>query len=69
MDIQMAGGDGLACLTQIIGLDPDAKVIMITALGHEEMQTKASRLGAVGYLCKPFKAEDILAEIQNALAP
>ena len=69
MDIHMAGGDGLSCLKEIIRLDADAKVIMITALGHEEMKMEASRLGAVGYLCKPFKAEDILAEIQDALAP
>lgn len=69
MDIHMAGGDGLTCLKEIIQLDPDAKVVMITALGHEEMKTEASRLGAVGYLCKPFKVEDILAEIQDALSP
>ena len=68
MDIQMAGGDGLACLREIMQLHAKAKVIMVSAQGHGQKETEARNFGAIGYVAKPFQTQDILAEIQNALA-
>jgi two-component system chemotaxis response regulator CheY len=68
LDIQMEEGDGLTCLKDILRLDPEAKVVMVTARGDPQMETRARSLGAIGYVSKPFRYENILEEIQNALA-
>lgn len=65
LDILMNGGDGISALRQIMKLDPGARVIMISAMGHEEKQKEAKVLGAAGFIRKPFKAEDIVAEIER----
>ena len=47
--------------------DPDAKVVMVTALGQETKQEEAEKLGAVGYVRKPFKREEITRELEKAM--
>jgi len=68
LDILMRGTDGLAALEAIVTKDPGAKVIMVTALGQEEKQEEARRLGACGYIRKPFKQTEIVDEIERILA-
>ena len=68
LDILMKGGDGLTALKSIKGSDPKAKVIMITALGAEDKQKEAKEIGASGYIRKPFKADEVAAEIERVLA-
>ena len=67
MDIQMEGGDGMTYLEKIIQLDPAARVIMVSTLGQKEKGKEALKLGAVGYVTKPFQAEMLLKETQKAL--
>ncbi len=67
MDIQMTNGDGLTSLEQIMRLDPEARVIIVSAL-HGEKKSQARNLGAAGYLDKPFQADDLLRQTQIALA-
>ncbi len=67
LDILMKGIDGLAALKAIREYDPEAKVIMVTALGQEEKQRQAAELGAAGYIRKPFKQSEIIDEIEKAL--
>lgn len=68
MDILMRGGDGLGALSEIMSLDPLAKVVMVTALGQETKEQQARALGAAGYIRKPFKREAILGELNRLLA-
>jgi len=68
LDILMKGGDGLLALKTIMEENPSAKVIMITALGQEEKQEEARRLGACGYIRKPFKQMEIVDEIKRVLS-
>ena len=65
LDILMSGGDGISALRKIMKSDPGARVIMISAMGHEEKQKEAKDLGAAGFIRKPFNAEAILAEIEK----
>ncbi len=67
MDIVMAGMDGLEALRAIMEEDPNAKVIMVTALGQEQIQEQALKLGATGYIRKPFKTDEIAGEINKVL--
>jgi len=54
LDIKMKGMDGLETLRQIREVDPDAKVIMVTALDEQEKIEEAYRCGAMGYITKPL---------------
>lgn len=65
MDILMKDMDGLTALKAIKGEFPDAKVVMITALGQESKAKEAERLGAAGYMKKPFKQEEIVEVVER----
>lgn len=67
LDILMKEVGGLKTLEAIMRLDPKAKVVMITALGQEEKQKQAERLGAKGYIRKPFKQTEIVEVIKKVL--
>jgi len=68
LDILMSGMDGLTALKAIKKEAPGAKAIMVTALGQEEKQEEAFKLGASGYIRKPFKQTEIVDEIKRVLA-
>ena len=63
LDITMPEMDGLACLDEIMKVDPAAKVIVITALKDSATGLTAVRKGAKGFLPKPFTAEQIKEEL------
>lgn len=67
MDILMEEMGGIEALDAIRKDDPNAKVLMVTALGQDAQQEEAKRLGAVGYIRKPFKADDITKEIERVM--
>lgn len=61
MDITMPQMEGIEALEQIIKIDPNANVIMVSALGQETKVKQAILLGAKGFIVKPFK-EDYLVK-------
>jgi two-component system chemotaxis response regulator CheY len=67
LDLVMRGMYGLDVLAKLREMDPEAKVIVITA----DVQTISKELvtagGAAKFLSKPVKAEDIIAAVQSAL--
>ena len=67
MDILMKDMGGLEALEAIKKEDPEGKVIMVTALGQEEKQEEARKLGASGYIRKPFKQGEIVDEVKRVL--
>jgi two-component system chemotaxis response regulator CheY len=67
MDITMPEMDGLTALKQIRGFDPQAKVIMLTALGQESVVLEAIKSGARDFIVKPFERERILNAIAKIL--
>lgn len=64
MDIIMPNMDGIDALKHIIKNDKNAKVIMITSSGQEDLVTKSIQEGAVGYILKPITDEK-LAQVIN----
>jgi two-component system chemotaxis response regulator CheY len=60
MDITMPDMDGINAVKSIISVDEEAKIIMITSHGQEDMVIKSIQAGAVGYILKPI-TEDKLA--------
>ncbi len=67
MDITMQGMNGLEALKNIIEFDPDAKVIMVSALGQEEFVKEAIKNGAVDFIVKPFNADRLREAVQKVL--
>jgi two-component system chemotaxis response regulator CheY len=51
--------DGIEGVKEILKIDPEAKIIMVTSHGEEEMVLKAIRAGAVNYILKPFTIEKL----------
>jgi len=67
LDILMEGLDGIGALGAIMQQDPRARVVMVTALGQDQVQEEARKLGASGYIRKPFKPDDIVQELNRVL--
>lgn len=67
MDITMPRTDGLTALAEILRYDPQAKVIMLTALGQQTMILQAMQAGAKEFLVKPYDAERLIKVLQNVL--
>ena len=67
MDITMKVKDGLEAAREILAADPDARIVMVTALGQEKMLLDAIALGVRDFVVKPFTRERILSAAQKAL--
>lgn len=67
MDITMPEVDGLTCVTEIMAIKPDTKLMVISALGDSETAIEAVERGANEYVYKPFSAEDLNTALRNLL--
>lgn len=67
MDITMPEMTGLEALKQIRAYDPNAKVVMLTAMGQSSMVKEAVVNGAKSFIVKPFKEEIIIETINKIL--
>jgi AmiR/NasT family two-component response regulator len=66
MDIKMPDMDGLSAAEQIAKLR--IPVVFLTAFNQQELVTRASEVGAMAFLVKPFSPEDLLPAIEVALS-
>ncbi len=67
MDITMPKMDGVTSLEKIMEFDKEAKVIMISALGKEELVKKSLMAGAKNYIVKPLDRKKVLERILQIL--
>lgn len=67
MDITMPGMDGVTALEKIIEFDKEAKIVMISALGKQDLVKKSFMLGAKNYIIKPLDRKKVLERLKNAL--
>jgi two-component system chemotaxis response regulator CheY len=65
MDITMPEMDGIEALKRIRKIDPEAIVIMITAMGQQNLVRDAVLSGARGFIVKPFKEDAMLKALNN----
>ncbi len=59
--------DGIAALKEIVADDPNAKIIMCSAMGQQAMVIDAIQAGAKDFIVKPFQAERVLEAIKKVL--
>ena len=67
LDITMPIMDGIQALQSIKQANPQAKVIMCSAMGQEGMVVEAIKLGALDFIVKPFKPERLIQTVRNVL--
>jgi two-component system response regulator PilR (NtrC family) len=67
VDIMMPGIDGIATLDELKRIDEDLAVIMITAYASVESAISAMKAGAFDYITKPFKNDEVLVVVRNAI--
>jgi two-component system chemotaxis response regulator CheY len=68
LDITMPGESGLVALARIIAVEPDARVVMCSALREASTALQAARLGAREFVVKPPRRVQLLAAVESALA-
>ncbi|MBP8785744.1 MAG: response regulator [Synergistaceae bacterium] len=68
MDITMPEMDGIAAVKEIKTTYPDAKVVMVSAMGQQAMVIEAIRSGAADFIVKPFQPDRVLEALGKALS-
>src|SRR5687767_14022359 len=68
VDMMMPGMDGIGALDELKKVDDDLPVLMITAFASVENAITAMKRGAFDYITKPFKNDEVLVVLRNALA-
>ncbi|MBI4478347.1 MAG: sigma-54-dependent Fis family transcriptional regulator [Acidobacteria bacterium] len=67
VDVMMPGMDGLTALDELKRIDDDLPVVMITAFASVENAIAAMKAGAYDYITKPFKNDEVMAVLRNAI--
>lgn len=65
MDIIMPLKSGIEALQEITGRDPEARVIMCSALGQESLVLEAVQAGARDFVVKPFRESRVLEVVRR----
>ena len=68
MDITMPEMNGIDGVKAIRGFDPNANIIMCSAMGQQAMVMEAIQAGAKDFIVKPFQQDRILQAIGRVLA-
>jgi DNA-binding NtrC family response regulator len=67
VDIMMPGMNGIETLDELKRIDEDLAVLIITAYASVESAISAMKNGAFHYITKPFKNDEVIALVRNAL--
>jgi len=67
LDIVMLGEGGIKAVKDIVASDKGAKVLMISAMGQQALIIESIQSGAKGFVIKPFKPDQVLAEVKRII--
>ena len=67
MDITMPEMDGIEALKKIKDSDPNATIIMCSAMGQQAMVIEAIQSGAKDFIVKPFQPERVLEAVKKVV--
>jgi two-component system chemotaxis response regulator CheY len=67
MDVVMPKMSGIDAARKIIKNDKEARIIIISAMGQENLVMEAINVGARDYLLKPFSSDDVIKTLERAL--
>ena len=67
MDITMPEMDGIEALKKIKASDPNASIIMCSAMGQQAMVIESIQSGAKDFIVKPFQADRVIEAVQKVV--
>lgn len=67
MDITMPEMDGITAVREIRKIDPNARIIMCSAMGQQAMVLDAIQAGARDFIVKPFQEDRVIDAIKKVL--
>jgi two-component system response regulator GlrR len=65
LDYKLTDKDGIALMSDLLQLNPEMPVIILTAYGTIKGAVEAMKKGAYGYITKPFDYDELLLQIRN----
>ncbi|AKB56506.1 MULTISPECIES: response regulator [Methanosarcina] len=69
MDIIMPDMDGKEALKKLLIMDPEAKIVMCSSIGQQALITESMKIGAMGFIVKPFEPDGMLDVIRKIAEP
>ena len=67
MDIVMLGEGGITAVKALMAKHPNAKILMVSAMGQQALIVEAIQAGAKGFVIKPFKPDTVVQEVQRII--
>ena len=67
MDLTMPQMDGIECISKLVELKPEVKILVISALTDKLTGIEALERGANGFLCKPFDDEGLSSALRELM--
>lgn len=67
MDITMPEMDGIQAVKKIKEMDPNAKIVMCSAMGQQAMVIESIQAGAKDFIVKPFQADRVLEAVKKVV--
>lgn len=67
LDITMPEMDGIQTLKELLKIDPSANIIMVTAMGQQQLVIEAIQVGAKDFVVKPFQPDRLIEAVRKAL--
>jgi len=65
MDLVLSEQGGIETTEKLLAFDPDAVIVIVSALGQEALVLEAAKKGAKDFIQKPFKAEQIIDVLER----
>jgi two-component system, chemotaxis family, chemotaxis protein CheY len=69
LDVTMPEMDGIEALAALRAVDPDARVLMVSAMGQQALIMAALEAGATDFLIKPFQPSKVLETVRRCIEP
>jgi len=67
MDLLMPGLGGIDAVREIVAIDPNARVLMCSAMGQQSLVLEALQAGARDFVVKPFQPSRVLEAVERVL--
>jgi two-component system chemotaxis response regulator CheY len=65
LDITMPDMDGIKAVGEVLKISPNTKILMISAMGQQNLVLESIKLGARGFVIKPFEKENVKNAIKK----
>jgi two-component system, chemotaxis family, chemotaxis protein CheY len=69
LDIIMPGCNGIQALRDMLRIEPNAKIVVVSALNQTRLISEAIRAGAQDFIAKPFMPEQLQDTLRSCVEP